>query len=172
MSDSKIGLSVGLSEKGSQYFKGYRRNQRAVATAIVSAIALVDCTSSVLGATTTSTWVGTLNSSWNDAGNWIPNAEYPSNGNNSISDFSVVINAGVTPNLNVNVTIDALTLGALATLNINGNNSLTLNSTLTNNGQIIVNNNQAYGSTLTASGSISGTGDIILDSNGSNAVLA
>jgi hypothetical protein len=171
MSDHQIGLSaVGLS-RISQKSAGSRKRRRGVATAVISAIALVDCTSHLLGATTTSTWTGISNNVWNNAANWNPAAEYPNNGNNSISDFSVVITAAGSlvnvPNLNINATIDALNVAALATLDINGNNSLTLNSTLTNNGQIVVNNNQSYPATLTATGTIGGSGSIVLDTTNS-----
>ncbi|MGD0770351.1 MAG: PEP-CTERM sorting domain-containing protein [Tepidisphaeraceae bacterium] len=154
------------------------KTRRRALVSLFAAIAVVDCTTRAGAATETFSWVGSSNANWSVAANWNPSTTYPSNGNASISDFDVVINSVVTPNvepvLNVTATIDTLALGTGATLDIQDSTILTVNGpTLTNNGTIIVNYNQSYPSTLDlVSGTLSGSGTITLDSSGTNAVVA
>ncbi|MGD0461024.1 MAG: hypothetical protein ABSB74_00910 [Tepidisphaeraceae bacterium] len=154
------------------------KTRRRALVALFGAIAVVDFTSRAGAATQTSTWVGSSSANWSAAANWNPSNTDPNNGNASISDFDVVINSVVTPNvepvLDVSATIDTLALGTGATLDIQDNTTLTVNGpTLTNKGTIVVNYNQSYPSTLDlVSGTLSGSGSITLDNSGTNAVLA
>jgi fibronectin-binding autotransporter adhesin len=177
MSAPYTGLSDGRSSRLSKNSAASRKRRRVAATAIVSAIALVDCTSRVMGATQTSTWVGASSSSWSTATNWNPSNTDPNNGSDSISDFNVIINSvtspDVSPTLNISATIDSMTLGTGASLNIQGGNNLTLNGpTLSNNGVIVVNSNQSSFSTLSLTGTLSGTGTVSLNEGTTQAVLA
>ena len=102
---------------------GNRIGRRRTVVAAISAIALVDCTRQALhAATQTSTWVGGSSSNWSAVANWSPANTYPNNGNASISDFNVVINAVTTPDvspiLDVPATIDDLALGTGASLTL------------------------------------------------------
>jgi hypothetical protein len=66
-----------------------------------------------------------------------------------------------------------MTLGTGASLNIQGGNNLTLNGpTLSNNGVIVVNSNQSSFSTLSLTGTLSGTGTVSLNEGTTQAVLA
>jgi len=177
MSAPYTGLSDGRSSRFSKNSAASRKRRRVAATAIVSAIALVDCTSRVMGATQTSTWVGASSSSWSTATNWNPSNTDPNNGADSISDFNVVFKSvtspDVSPTLNISATIDSMTLGTGGSLNIQGGNNLTLNGpTLSNNGVIVVNSNQSSFSTLSLTGTLSGTGTVSLNEGTTQAVLA
>ena len=115
-----------------------RVSRRHALAALISAVALVD--GAARATTQTSTWVGTTSTSWNDPTNWNANNTFPNNGNAGISDFNVVINSATNqPALNVNATIDNLTLNTSANLTINAGITLNLaGPTLTNNGTILI----------------------------------
>ncbi len=156
--------------------RGSKNRRRALAS-LVAAITLVDCTSRLHATTQTSTWVGVTNTSWNTATNWNPTNTFPDNGNASISDFDVVINSvtspDVAPLLNTSVTIDGLNLGVGAALSIQGSSNLTINDNVVNDGGITVNSNNSSVSTLSfASGTLSGTGTVTLNSGGTGATVA
>ncbi len=177
MSDLKTGLRAVRSCTFLKNSAASRKRRRVAATAIVSAIALVDCRSRVMGATQTSTWVGVSSSSWSTATNWNPSNTDPNNGTDSISDFNVVIKSvttpDVSPTLNISATIDSMTIGTGGSLGIQGGSNLTLNGpTLSNNGVIVVNSNQSSFSTLSLTGTLSGTGTVSLNEGTTQAVLA
>ncbi|MGD0461038.1 MAG: PEP-CTERM sorting domain-containing protein [Tepidisphaeraceae bacterium] len=177
-SGMRRGVNSDYSINQSKRIAANTKTRRRAMVALVGAIAVVDFTSRAGAVTQTSTWVGSSSANWSAAANWNPSNTDPSNGNASISDFDVIINSVLTPNvepvLNVSATIDTLALGTGATLDIQDNTTLTVNGpTLTNNGMIIVNYNQSYPSTLDlVSGTLSGSGSITLDDGGTSAVLA
>ncbi len=142
-----------------------------VALASVFAVASAAARSSAT--TTTSTWTGATSTLWSNAANWSPNTADPSNGNAGVSDYNVIIGAPSPTLLDISVTIDTLTLNAGAHLQTNGGTTRTVNGpTLTDNGIITINANVANaGTTLTfgANTTLSGSGSVILTTNGNPA---
>ena len=134
-----------------------RLSRRHTIAALISAVALLDGAARA----TTSTWVGGTSTSWNDPTNWSPSTNFPSNGNGAVSDYDVLINTATNqPALNVNATIDNLTLNTNANLTINGGITLNLaGPTLTNNGTILI-------STVTAPSFLNFTANTLLTGSG------
>ncbi|HEX4053719.1 MAG TPA: PEP-CTERM sorting domain-containing protein [Tepidisphaeraceae bacterium] len=172
------GFISGNSDNQNGKIAAKTKTRRRALVSLFAAIAVVDCASRAGAATQTYDWAGGTSANWSNSANWNPSATYPNNGNDSITDFAVVINSvttpNVEPNLDVNSTIDTLSLGTGATLDILGNSNLTINGpTLTDNGTILVNANQSYPSTLDlVTGTLSGSGAITLDDTGNGAILA
>jgi hypothetical protein len=91
--------------------------------------------------TQNSTWTDTdNNSNWSDANNWNPNGS-PNNGSNGFTDYNVTIGAPAPTDLNVNVTIDSATISSGGVLDILGDQILTLNDNVDDNGTITINSN-------------------------------
>ncbi len=125
-------------------------------------------------ASQTSTWVGATNT-WSAATNWSPSNTYPNNGNAGISDFNVVINSGtLQPAVDVNSSIDGLTVNTGATLTIAP--SIVLNvagPSVVNNGTIQVDTRSSNANlNFTANTTLTGTGKVFIDDFGPNAILS
>jgi hypothetical protein len=160
-----------------------RWNKAAKGLACVAAAsALVNCTSTLCGATATSTWIGSTSAAWTTPSNWNTTA-YPTNGNGGVSDYNVVIpNVDVSPHfypeptLGVGVTIDSLTVNSNAALSFQGaSGGQTLDitgNTLANNGLITINSNNSGAAVLNfQTGTLSGSGQVLLNSSGADALL-
>ena len=154
-----------------------RPSRRRLALYAISGAALsvsaLDVSSSQ--AAVTSTWTNTSGSFlWSNPLNWSPNTYYPSNGNGGVSDFNVVVGPPATTSLDVNVSIDSLTVNAGGAISIQGGKILSINGpTLTDAGSIQINTNSGANSFLNfnSSTSVSGSGSINLDGAGSLAQL-
>jgi hypothetical protein len=123
--------------------------------------------------TVTSTWNGTSGSNWNTATNWSPNG-VPNNGTNSVSDYNVILGtSNTTTVLDINATIDSLTVNTGDQLTINGALTLNINGpTVTNNGTIQVDTYSSNANlNFTANTTISGTGTIFLYDNNPHPTL-
>ena len=132
---------------------------------IAALAAVVGLAGSAFGTTQTSTWIGG-STAWNDPNNWSPNNAFPNNGNGGISDFDVVVApAAQEPVVNVNSTIDTLSVNANATLTLGA--AITLNvagPTVTNNGTIVIDVLSSNADlNFTGNTTISGTGTIKLN---------
>ncbi|MGN6368684.1 MAG: beta strand repeat-containing protein [Phycisphaerae bacterium] len=89
---------------------------------IASAVALATATTAAF-ASTSETWDGSNNNPWSAAAHWSP-AAVPNNGSPAGVTYAVTINAG-SVNLDINATIDSLSL-TNSTLNDDFGNSLTV----------------------------------------------
>lgn len=98
------------------------------------------------------TWVGTQNTQWNDTANWLTGSVPTGN-----DDVLILASATYHPILNTNAYAANLVVEQGASITIDSSYTLTVNSQLTNNGTITVNN---AGSLLqpTSVSSISGNG--------------
>jgi hypothetical protein len=123
-------------------------------------------------ADTNATWTGTASTLWSNANNWSTAPVDPNNGNGGVN-YAVFIGTPAPTTLNINVTIDSLTINTGGVLNTLVGTNLTLLGNLVDNGTITVNSGQSGGATdLTFTNSIvSGSGSIVLDVNTNNAQI-
>ena len=150
----------------SPYFAFPGRRRAITAALALSSLAVLPQT--IHATTVTSNWTGTTSANWSNAANWSPNAASPSNGDNGVSDYNVIINSvigpAVAPTLDVAATIDALTLTSNASLAIGSGFSLSLNNlSLSNAGTITLLGNNTVG---VASLSLAGAGNTTLTGGG------
>ncbi len=174
-------MPIMLARSTSPYlYKGFTmwdslKPSRRQFVALASAFAVASAAAHSFATTTTSTWTGTTSTVWSNAANWSPNTADPSNGNNGVSDYDVIIGTPSPTILDINATIDSLTVNAGGLLQSNGGESLTINGpTLTNNGTILINTNLANAVTslgFAANTTLTGTGTLSLNDNG-NPVVA
>ncbi len=127
-------------------------------------------------ATTTSvTWAGTTNTSWNQPGNWSNACSAP----NCAIDATITT-GGAQPVITANSTVKNLTINAGATLTINAGVTLTVCGNFTNNGTLIASPTSTIlfdnaSVTHTISGSVTGTnrfGNLTINKTGGSVQLA
>ncbi len=98
------------------------------------------------------TWTGAVSTDWNDAGNW--DIGVPSSSSN------ILIPTGLTnyPQLEVNPTVNDITVATGTSIDIPSTQTFTVNGSLTNNGTINIGSSASGNGSLLISGSISGSG--------------
>ncbi len=135
---------------------------------ICSLLALV---ASQAAAQMTISWKNTLGGNWNTAGNWDP-AQVPG----SLDDAVITMDGTYTVTLDVNATVNSLTLGGMTgtqTLSV-ASNTLTLNgaSTVTSHGVFNLSGSVYSGTgNLTVSGMVNWSGGI-MSGSGTTAIMA
>lgn len=133
--------------------------------------------SPVTAAQVASAWTaGAVNDVWADNANW-DTAVFPNNGSDT---YLVSIDSGAggaVVSLDVNATIDTLFIGGNDELGINNNKSLSIvgpsaGALLTNNGTLSLNSIGNPSNLTIATGSISGSGEIVMGNNTQNRLLS
>ena len=144
------------------------------AAASLAAVALLSNTARAA----TDTYVGPATGSYSAAANWSLGV-VPNNGGGATYDVVIDARTGQASTVqiqsDINPTIGNLTVNAGDALQVGGNIGLTIVGTsVTDNGQIVVNYNQYYTSALVfnANTTLSGTGALLLNSGGSSATVA
>lgn len=170
----KNGSYLVLSSMCSRIWRSYGVNWKTILMAVVIVLALQGTSMAVQ---ITATWTGGAGN-WNVGGNW-SGGVVPNNG---MDTFNVLIDGGnigtnSTVSLDMNATIDNLTIDALDSLGINNARSLTLVSgagagTITNNGSIALNATVSL-TDLRMSGNVTmqGTGKFNLSNSLNNRIL-
>ena len=119
--------------------KGPQTPSRYYSLVVASAFALA-AASAAQATTVTATFTSAVGGFWSNLADWSPSAPaYPSNGNNGVSDYNIVIASPNTTDVDVSPTIDNLTVNSGATFDTDLGTTFTINGPLiTNNGHFFV----------------------------------
>jgi len=103
-----------------------------------------------IGATTTDTWTGRLNTSWATAGNW-SSGVVPASG-----DKIFIHDANNDPDISTDITLTDLTVKASGLLDIESSGSIVLSSNYSNSGTVNLNSSSSEYSSIIIQGTSSG----------------